>query len=146
MTFVNSIRYEISEISYMKAKTFIELAALSANLYAISRETHLLDKLKKMSEEGKDKINEFMSETMLDEEGNEVPFTDRLLSKAKEAREELESKIGEMIKAFYEKVNIVHTEKLNDLESKLEELTKNLALAEAKISQLENKHGEDGPV
>ncbi len=28
----------------MKAKTFIELAALSANLYAISRETHLMKK------------------------------------------------------------------------------------------------------
>lgn len=130
----------------MKAKTLIELAALSANLYAISRETHLLEKLKKMSEEGKDKINDFMSETVLDEEGNEVPFTDRLLMKAKEAREELEEKIGEMVKTFYEKMNIVHTEKLNDLESKLEELNKNLALAEAKISQLENKDKPNGSV
>ncbi len=130
----------------MKAKTFIELAALSANLYAISKETHLLEKLKKLSEEGKDKINEFMSETVLDENGNEVPFTDRLLMKAKEAREELESKIGEMIKVFYEKANIAHTEQLKDLENKLEELNKNLALAEAKIHQLQNKDETNGPI
>ena len=130
----------------MKAKTFIELAALSANLYAISKETHLLEKLKDLSEQGRDKINDFMSETIIDEHGNEIPFTDRLLLKAKEAREELEAKIGEMVTAFYEKVNIAHTDKLSDLETKLEETAKNLALAEARIHHLENKGGTNGAV
>ncbi len=127
------------EVSRMKAKTFIELAALSANLYAISRETHLMDKLKELSEQGRDKINEFMSEKSLDENGNEIPFTERVRLKAKEVQEEMEEKIGEMVATFYEKVNIAHTDKLSELERKLEELNKNLSLAEARINQLEDK-------
>lgn len=129
----------MSEVSRMKAKTFIELAALSASLYAISKETHLLEKLKDLSEKGKNSINDFMSEKITDENGNEVPFTEKLLLKAKEAQEELETKIGEMIAAFYEKVNIAHTDKLKTLEDQLEEVNRNLALAEARINQLESK-------
>lgn len=136
----------MSEVSRMKAKTFIELAALSANLYAISKETHLIEKLKDLSEQGRDKINDFMSETVVDEHGNEVPFTERLLLKAKEAREELETKIGEMVAAFYEKVNIAHTDKLQELEGRVEEMARNLALAEARIHQLESKGEAGGPV
>lgn len=130
----------------MKAKTFIELAALSANLYAISRETHLMEKLKELSEQGRDKLNEFMSEKSVDEAGNEIPFTERIRLKAKEVQEEMEVKIGEMVAAFYEKVNIAHTDKLIDLERKLEEVNRNLALAEARIHQLESKDPMDGAV
>lgn len=130
----------------MKAKTFIELAALSANLYAISKETHLLDKLKELSEEGRDKINEFMSEKAVDEHGNEIPFTERIQLKAKEVQEALETKIGEMVTVFYEKVNIAHTDKLKDLEVQLEEITKKIALAEARIHHLEHKDQTDGAV
>lgn len=122
----------------MKAKTFLELVTLSANLYAISKETHLLDKLKDLSEDGKDKINEFMKEKLLDENGNEVEFMDRLMIKAHEAKEELEAKIGEMVASFYEKVNIAHTDKIKELEDKLEVLKRELALAEARISHLES--------
>lgn len=136
----------MSEVSNMKAKTFIELAALSANLYAISRETHLMDKLKELSEQGRDKINEFMSEKSMDENGNEIPFTERVRLKAKEVQEEMEEKIREMVAAFYEKVNIAHTDKLAELELKLEELNKNIALAEARIHQLENKDEMNGAV
>lgn len=130
----------------MKAKTFIELAALSANLYAISKETHLMDKLKELSEQSRDKLNEFMSEKRVDEAGNEIPFTERIRLKAKEVQEEMEVKIGEMVAAFYEKVNIAHTDKLIDLERRLEEVNRNLALAEARIHQLESKDQRDGVV
>ncbi|MES2555747.1 MAG: hypothetical protein V4604_06340 [Bacteroidota bacterium] len=130
----------------MKAKTFIELAALSANLYTISKETHLLEKLKDLSEQGRDKINDFMAETIVDEHGNEVPFTEKLLLKAKEAKQELEAKIEEMIAAFCEKVNIVHTDKLNDLENKLEETNTLLSLAEARIRHLEHSERIDGDI
>lgn len=123
----------------MKAKTFIELAALSANLYAISRETHLMEKLKELSEQSRDKLNEFMSEKSVDENGNEIPFTERVRLKAKEVQEEMEEKIREMVATFYQKVNITHTDKLVELERKLEEVNKNLALAEARINQLEDK-------
>lgn len=139
MIFITFSLCKMAEVSNMKAKTFIELAALSANLYAISRETHLMEKLKELSEQGRDKINEFMSEKSVDENGNEIPFTERVRLKAKEVQEEMEEKIHAMIAAFYEKVNIAHTDKLVELEHKLEEVNKALALAEARINQLEGK-------
>jgi polyhydroxyalkanoate synthesis regulator phasin len=123
----------------MKAKTFLELVALSANLYSISKETHLMDKLKDLSEDGKDKINSFMSEKVLDENGNEIEFMDRLMLKAQEAKDELEQKIGEMVATFYEKVNIAHVDKIKELEEKVELIKRELALAEARISHLESK-------
>jgi hypothetical protein len=129
----------MAEVSKMKVKTFIELAALSANLYAISRETHLMEKLKELSEQSRDKLNEFMSEKSVDENGNEIPFTERVRLRAKEVQEEMEEKIHEMVATFYQKVNIAHTDKLLELERKLEDVNKNLALAEARINQLEDK-------
>ena len=123
----------------MKAKTFLELVALSANLYSISKETNLMDKLKDLSEDGKDKINSFMSEKVLDENGNEIEFMDRLMLKAQEAKDELEQKIGEMVATFYEKVNIAHVDKIKELEEKIELIKRELALAEARISHLESK-------
>ena len=123
----------------MKAKTFLELVALSANLYSISKENHLMDKLKDLSEDGKDNINSFMSEKVLDENGNEIEFMDRLMMKAQEAKGELEQKIGEMVATFYEKVNIAHVDKIKELEEKVELVKRELALAEARISHLESK-------
>jgi len=123
----------------MKAKTLLELVTLSSTLYTISKETHLMEKLTALSEQGKDKINDFMSEKVVDENGNEVEFLDKLVLKAHEAKEELEVKIGEMVAAFYEKVNIAHTDQLKGMELKVEQLEKDLALAEARINQLEHK-------
>jgi hypothetical protein len=62
----------------MKAKTLLELVTLSSTLYTISKETHLMEKLTALSEQGKDKINDFMSEKVIDENGNEVQFLDKL--------------------------------------------------------------------
>ncbi len=121
----------------MKAKTFLELVSLSTTLYTISKETHLMEKLAAVSEQVKDKINEFMKERMVDENGNEVEFLDKLLIKANEAKEELEVKIGEMVATFYEKLNIAHVEQLKGLEARIEQLGKELALAEARINHLE---------
>ncbi len=123
----------------MKAKTLLELVTLSSTLYTISKETHLMEKLTALSEQGKDKINDFMGEKLVDEDGNEVEFLDKLVLKAHEAKEELEVKIGEMVAAFYEKVNIAHTDQVKGLELKVEQLQKDLALAEARINHLEQK-------
>ena len=123
----------------MKAKTLLELVTLSSTLYTISKETHLMEKLTALSEQGKDKINDFMGEKLVDEDGNEVEVLDKLVLKAHEAKEELEVKIGEMVAAFYEKVNIAHTDQVKGLELKVEQLQKDLALAEARINHLEQK-------
>lgn len=127
------------KLSDMKAKTLLELATLSAALYNISKETHVMEKLSSLSEQGKEKINEFMNEKIVDENGHELEFMEKLSLKAQEVKGDLETKIGEMVATFYEKINVAHTDKINGLESKLDQLSKELALAEARINKLEKK-------
>jgi polyhydroxyalkanoate synthesis regulator phasin len=121
----------------MKAKTFLELASLSTALYTISKDTKLMEKLESLSESGKEKINHFMKDVVLDENGKEMEFLDRLALKAQETKEDLETKIGEMATAFYAKINVAHTDKILLLQSKLDQLQKDVSLVEARINQLE---------
>lgn len=123
----------------MKAKTILELATLSASLYTISKNTQLIEKMRQLAEEGKDKVNAFMKEHQVDEDGNEVEFVDKLLQKATELREDLEQKISQVIAELYEKLNIAHTDQIGQLEEKISMLSKDLALAEARIKHLESK-------
>lgn len=123
----------------MKAKTILELATLSAAMYNLSKETKIMDKLVELKDQGRDKINAFMKESVVDDNGNELEFLDKLALKAQEAKEELETKIGEMVTIFYDKVNIAHVDQIKKMEIKLEQLGKDLALAEARITKLEKK-------
>ena len=68
----------------MKAKTILELATLSASLYTISKNTQIIEKMRQLAEEGKDKVNAFMKEHQVDEDGNEIEFVDKMLQKATE--------------------------------------------------------------
>jgi hypothetical protein len=121
----------------MKAKTFLELASLSTALYTISKDTKLMEKLEALSESGKEKINHFMKDVVIDENGKEIEFLDRLALKAQETKDDLETKIGEMATAFYAKINVAHTDKILLLQSKLDQLQKDVSLVEARINQLE---------
>ena len=122
----------------MKARTLVDLVTLSSVLYTISKETHLMDKLSDLSEQGKEKLNAFMKEQQLDEEGKEMPFFDRLMHKAHEAKEELDQKIAEMMEGFYTKIKIAHIKQIEELTREIEQLKKDVALAEARINHLEN--------
>jgi polyhydroxyalkanoate synthesis regulator phasin len=123
----------------MKAKTFLELISLSTTIYTISKQTDLLEKIGDLTDQGKEKLNDFMKEKMVDEQGNEIEFVDKLVLKIQEAKKDLEDKIGEVVASFYEKINIVHTDQLKAMEERLDQLTKSLALAEARINHLESK-------
>ena len=70
----------------MKARTLLELAALSTTLYTISNETQVLEKLGELSEKGKKKINSLVKERVYDDKGNEMEFVEKMLQKAKEAK------------------------------------------------------------
>jgi polyhydroxyalkanoate synthesis regulator phasin len=124
----------------MKARTLVDLVTLSSVLYTISKETHLMDKLSDLSEQGKEKLNAFMKEQQLDEEGKEMPFFDRLMNKVHEAKEELDQKMAEMMEGFYTKIKIAHTNQIEELTREIEQLKKEMALAEARINHLENGH------
>jgi hypothetical protein len=123
----------------MKAKTILELATLSASLYTISKNTQIIEKMRQLAEEGKDKVNAFMKEHQVDEDGNDIEFVDKMLQKATELREDLEQKISQVVAELYEKLNIAHTDQISQLEEKIALLSNDLALAEARIEHLESK-------
>ena len=105
----------------MKAKTIIELLTLSSSFYVLAKDTELMDKLKVMTENGKDRINKAVSEPILDEDGNELEFVDKIIHKANQAREELELKIEELVASFYKKINVAHLDEIKALNEKLSE-------------------------
>lgn len=122
----------------MKTKTIIELLTLSSSLYYIARDTQLLDRIGEFSEKGKDNINKLVSEPILDENGNEMEFVDRIISKTQELKEELNEKIGKEVIKFYKKINVAHLDEIKALQDKLEKLDATVALLEARINHLES--------
>jgi polyhydroxyalkanoate synthesis regulator phasin len=133
------IRNYICSKKPMKARTLIELLTLSSNLYLISKDKVLMEKFHHMADKGKEKINEFMSSSMKDEHGEEMEFLQKLSFKAHEVKDELEAKISELVQEFYKKVNIVHTNEIKSISAKLEELSKVVALLEARLNKYETK-------
>lgn len=123
----------------MKAKTLLELVTLSASLYQLSKDEELMNRLKNMAEKGKDRINKAVSEPMVDEDGNEMEFVDKLIHKAGQAKDELEQKIEELVAEFYKKVHIAHVDEIKGLQAKLEEQDKQIALLEARLNRLDKK-------
>lgn len=120
----------------MKARTLVELLTLSSNLYMLSKDKDLMEKFHDMTDKGKDKINSFMK-TEKDADGNEIEFLQKVAMKAHDFKEELEVKIGEMVTQFYQKVNIAHTDEIKALNAKLEDLSKTVALLEARLNRYE---------
>ncbi|PWK20706.1 hypothetical protein [Xanthomarina spongicola] len=121
----------------MKTKTILELLTLSSSLYYLARDTQFLDKLNELSEKGKVNINRIVSETQLDENGNELEFVDKIILKTHELKEELDDKIEELVVKFYKKMNVAHLDEIKALNEKLEKLDATVALLEARLNKLE---------
>ena len=121
----------------MKTKTLIELLTLSSSLYYIAKDTQLIDRFNELSGKSKDSLNKFISETQLDDDGNEIEFVDKIILKTHQAKEELEQKIEELIVKFYKKVNIAHTDEIIALNEKLEKANRKIALIEARLNHLD---------
>jgi polyhydroxyalkanoate synthesis regulator phasin len=121
----------------MKTKTILELLTLSSSIYFLARDTHFLDKINDLSEKGKENINRVMSESQLDENGNEIEFVDKIILKTNELREELNDKIEELVAKFYKKIQVAHLDEIKALNEKIEKLDKTVALLEARLNKLE---------
>jgi len=122
----------------MKTKTILELLTLSSSLYYLARDSNLLDKINEFSEKGKDSINKIVSESHLDENGNELEFVDKIILKTHQLKEELNEEIEERVVKFYKKVNIAHSDEIKGLNEKLENLDATVALLEARLNKLES--------
>ena len=81
----------------MKTKTLLELITLSSSLYFLVKDSQLLDRFHELSEKSKDELNRVASEPLLDEDGNEMEFLDKVIFKTHLAKIELEEKIEELI-------------------------------------------------
>ncbi|NRD23119.1 hypothetical protein HNV10_07700 [Winogradskyella litoriviva] len=121
----------------MKTKTLIELVTLSSSLYVLTRDTHLLERLSDWTEKRKEGLNKIASDSVTDEDGNELELMDKILSKAEQVKEELESKIEELMAKVYKKINIAHLDEIKGLNEKLEKADANIALLEARLNKLE---------
>ena len=121
----------------MKTKTIIELLTLSSSMYVLARDSHFLNKMNEFSEKGKDNINDMMSESKLDVNGNEMEFVDKFILKTHELKEELEEKIEELVVKFYKKINVAHVDDIKALYEKIDKLDATVALLEARLNKLE---------
>ncbi len=123
----------------MKTKTLIELITLSSSLYVLARETQALEKLSEWSEDKFKDVNEIASESILDEDGNELDLIDKIKHKADEVKVELETKIEDVVSKVYKKINIAHLDDIKALQGKLEKADASIALLEARLNKLEAK-------
>lgn len=121
----------------MKTKTILELLTLSSSLYILVKDTQILEKITTLSEKGKDEINKIISDSKLDENGNELEFIDKLILKIHELKEELNEKIEERVVKFYKKINVAHLDEIKALNEKIEKADMAIALLEARLKKLE---------
>jgi len=123
----------------MKTKTILELLTLSSSMYFLAKESDLFERIKELSEKGKDEINKIVSESQLDENGNELEFVDKIILKTHQLKEELDEKIEELVINFYKKINVAHLDEIKALNEKLEKADMAIALLEARLNKLEAK-------
>ncbi|MFH4964001.1 hypothetical protein V8G69_03280 [Gaetbulibacter sp. M235] len=121
----------------MKTKTILELLTLSSSIYFLAKDTNFLDKINKLTEKGKENINRVVSESQLDENGNEMEFVDKIILKTHELQEELNEKIEELVAKFYKKINVAHLDEIKALNERIDKLDQMVALLEARLNRFE---------
>ncbi|MFN5031860.1 MAG: hypothetical protein ACK5FX_06520 [Flavobacteriia bacterium] len=123
----------------MKTKSIVELAAISSTLYTLSKDKELRDKLAQWAEKGKDKVNQFVKDKMVDEEGKELDFMEKIAVKMEESAKEMEDKISETVSSLYSKMNITHTDELAKIKERYDDMKKELSLTKSRLTKLEKK-------
>lgn len=123
----------------MKPKTLVELLTLSTNLYMISRDEKLMESLSEMTKKGKQKINDVMDEFSGMSGEDENMLIQNFLYKAKEVKDDIAIKMEEVVVKVYENLRIAHTDEVKSLNDKIDLVKRELALAEARIINLEQK-------
>lgn len=122
----------------MKTKTMLELLTLSSSLYYIAKDAQLVDKMNKLSQKGKERVNKAMAEVSVDENGNELEFVDKIIVKIHELKDELNEKTEEQVAKFYKKIQVAHVDDIKAMSIKLEKLEATVALLEARLNKLQS--------
>lgn len=123
----------------MRPKTLIELLTLSTNLYMISKDEEFMQNFSEMMKKGKKKAEDLFDEFSDEGEEGEERLFQKFMHKAQKAKEELEKKIEETAVKVYGKMHIAHTDEIKKLSDEIERLKREMAMAEARIVNLEPK-------
>jgi polyhydroxyalkanoate synthesis regulator phasin len=105
----------------------------------LSKDKELREKLSQWAEKGKDKVNDFVKDKMVDEDGKELDFMEKISIKMEESVKEMEDKISETVSSLYGKMNIAHTDELSKMKERFDEMKKELSLTKTRLSKLEKK-------
>jgi polyhydroxyalkanoate synthesis regulator phasin len=117
----------------MKTRTLIELMTLGSNLYLMSQDKELMEKLAKMASEGKQKLDDFMH-TEGGVEDDEMSLFQKLTEKAKEVEKQLEQRLEEAAVKVYQKLHIAHINDIEALQSEINQLKEELAALKSRAN------------
>lgn len=114
----------------MKTRTLIELLTLGSNLYLMSQDKELMEKLAHMVKEGKQKLDDFLHNEGA-EEYDETTLLHKLAEKAKDVEQKFEKRLEEAAIKIYQKLHIAH---INEIEA----LQKEISVLKEELAQLKN--------
>ena len=121
----------------MRKKNVIDWINLSANMYLIAKDEFLREKFLLLLSKIKTHFNSVTADIDSD---SKPSYKSKLTERLKEMGEDTEEIFNYIFRALYEKIHLVHDDKLKKLEDDIAELKRELALAEAKIVAIERNH------
>ena len=110
---------------------------LSANIYLISRDKELREKVIEFAGKIKNAAGENISEKNID---GVKSMYGKIRERVKEVREDVGDNFEEMLKHLYDKIHLVHEDRLRKMEDQINEMKREMALTEAKLVALERNH------
>jgi len=110
----------------MKTRTLIELMTLGTNLYLVSQDKEMMEKLSNFVKDGKQKFEDFIQPED-GAEDDEMTMFQKLTEKAKEVEKQLEKRLEEAAVVIYQKLHIAHVNDIESLQNQINELKEELA-------------------
>lgn len=104
----------------MKIKHMLRLLSLGTNLYLISQDKELMDKLTKLARAGKEKYDEFFHSDEDDEE--EEDLLAHLAQAAGEIKERMNREMEAIARKTYDALHIAHADEIEKLRNEIEQL------------------------
>lgn len=96
--------------------------SLGTNLYLISQDKELMEKITRMVREGKEKYNEIFHPEEEEDIEDEESLLTKLSELAHEAKVKMEEQVESVSRKVYEKMHIAHTSEIAQLKSEIEAL------------------------
>jgi len=107
----------------MKAKTIVELAALTSSFYSITKDKEMREDIVAMIMKGKETFSKTFSSLSDKDEAESIELIiGKLFMKAQQIKEEVEHKIEEVAEKVYHKMHIANIHEIENLQKQIQEL------------------------